>query len=231
LAAFAPRADAACPAASRVTLLIIGQSLGSWWPITPADVAFIDRLRQTGETRPISILNTAVGGSSLLYATRPASAPDHYWWDERTRSPGPLLVKALDRIKRATDRPNVIAVMNGQQDSWSWRPAAGYDLMPSFYTAMVGVIGRLRSACAPQTPTSVPVIVERLGTRSTGWESYPGMAPVREAQDRLVARSGFNAHWGARPTADEVLRDVVHPTDTGFAWRGVETADATRGRV
>lgn len=223
------KAEAA--AAGGVRLLMVGQSLGAWWDRTPAWEAFVDRLRATGETRPISWINAAAGGSAALRRYVPAGYPSLYWWDETTTAAGPLTARAIRMVKASAERPTAIVWVHGERDSAVYPGGGDEALFRAYYNAVSYTIGRLRMAIAPAAPLSIPVIIQRLGPRSGGMDEYRGMAIVREAQAALIGRKGWNAHWGARPDAALPLRDQVHPTDEGFAWLGLETADAIRGRV
>ncbi len=223
------RSEAAPP--SGIRLLVVGQSLGAWWDRTPAWDSFVARLRATGETRDISWINAAAGGSAALKRFAPTGYPSLYWWDETTTASGPLTARAIRMVQSSATKPNVILWVHGERDSAVY-PSGGDDaFFRAYYNAVSYTLGRLRLACSPKAPLSIPVIIQRLGPRSGGMEQFPGMAIVREAQAALVGRKGWNAHWGARPDASIALRDQVHPTDDVFAWFGDETADAIRGRV
>lgn len=214
-----------------IRLLMVGQSLGAWWDRTPAWDSFVARMRQTGETRDLSWINGAAGGSAALKRYVPTGYPSLYWWDDETTASGPMLARAIRMVQASTAKPNAIVWAHGERDSAVYPGGDDVGFFRAYYNAVSYIIGRLRLACSPTAPLSIPVIIQRLGPRSGGMDQYPGMPIVREAQAALVGRKGWNVHWGARPDASIALRDQVHPTDEAFAWFGLETADAIRGRL
>lgn len=190
------------------------------------------RLRQTGETRPITMLDVAVGGTSALKRHRPRD--DSYWWDEDHNRPGPVLRRAVEMIKRENAAPNVLLWVQGERDSAAYAGGTGAEDMAFlrlYRDAVVGIVGTLRAACSPNAPGAIPAFVQRLGPRNGEMDYFRGMTVVRRAQQHVVDTRGAGIYWGARPDATIPTRDWLHPTDDGFAWLGEETAEAMRGRV
>lgn len=222
---------AAAPAPS-IRLLIAGQSLGSYWTHSPAFSAFVRRLRQTGETRPITMLDVAVGGTSALKCHRPRD--DGYWWDEDRNRSGPVLRRAVEMIKRENAASNAILWVHGERDSAAYAGTTSAEDMAFlrlYRDAVLAIIATLRSACSPNAPLTIPAFVQRLGPRNGEMDYFRGMPIVRRAQQHVVEARGAGIYWGARPDATIPTRDGLHPTDEGFAGIGEETSEAVRGRI
>lgn len=225
------RADAAPLAAYRapaVRVLGMGQSLMRLWRVPGLRVweTFVARLRQCGETRPISMINTAVDGSAALKRYVSAAAPRTYWWDENTGRPGPLLLDTLAVLRASSIQPTCLVWSQGGQDSMAYRgktdaDAAEFIRLESL--AMIRIFDTIKSAIG-----NVPVFVEGLHARS-GHTDWWGMTQFHAAQALVVGRPGI--YWAARPGPDLSTTDGTHYDATGGAWIGRETADAIRGRV
>lgn len=211
-----------------------GQSLAAHWMTTPAFASFRKRLQDLGETRSIAMTNVAVGGSSLLKKYCSTQYPTYYWWDETKNVPGPMLERAITMLKRDTQKVNVLLWVQGERDSGMYHgktEAEDRAFHDEYVSCALKVFNALRRAVNPTAPLSVPVFVQQLGPRSSGWAPYRGMPIVRKAEATLVGKKGYNIYWGCRPDPFIELKDGVHPSDASYEWIGLDTADCMRGRI
>lgn len=227
---------AAAAAADHVCILIVGQSNGVRWTSGEAVAwrAFLDRLRATGETRPISCLNVALGGASMLKRYAPKAYPSRYHWDDVAGRPGPMAIDAVAAIRAAPVKPTAILLVQGEQDSnlyraEHWSGAAAF--VAAFEDATRRSIDALRSAINHRHPAAVPVFIQSLGPREGEWFHRPGQRLVRSAHAMIVGRPGWRAYNGPRPLLGITTVDGVHYDADALQWIGGEAADEMRGRI
>lgn len=217
-------------------ILIAGQSLGMRWftPGSEAQPAFTAKMRQCGETRPISFLNCCTGGSAAL--RRYATDPSRYWLEDDGDAEGPAMAAARAQLARVMTLPTVILWTQGETDSGQYigGQANAADYITAEAAAIDTITGRLALACS--VTGDLPVFIQHLGPRvipQTGEEVMDvadgRMSIYRQAQELVISQPGY--YGGARPDASLPLADDIHPTAEAMGWIGEQTALEMIGRV
>lgn len=203
--------------------LVLGQSLASAWHYTDAAFAFDQRMIEHGfNLRPQTMIH-AVGGAACEKRYDP-DPPNRHWFNATTIAPGPLLSAAYNAVLAMPEKPDLVILHQGQQDSLI-DPASATE-RAALKLAFFKVLDLIRAAINPGNRYAVPAFINFNG-RVTSTGNPGGYQAVRDIQHDVIATWGasHNIHAGA-DTYDLPLSDVVHLTPEAAAEAGRRSADA-----
>lgn len=162
--------------------------------------------------RIITLANGSTGGSA-------ASKTSHatlYWWDPATQTPGPMLHDFFDDIDAAGILPTAILWSQGEADS---HEIGGVTSRTQYKQCLEAIFTAMRTRLGP-----LPVFIQRIGRRGSGFTNTGGVQAVREVQAELIAAHAWCHDAGE--TYDLPLHDQVHLSDAGYVAAAARNAHA-----
>jgi len=150
--------------------------------------------------------NGATGGS----AAAKTSDDTNYWWDNAASKRGTALKTFYSNFREVGFRPNIILWSQGEQDSAN----IPSNTTPAEYKqALLSIFQDIRAEYG-----DIPIVIQKIGRRTTGYSNTGGYQAVRDVQNELIAEYDW-IHDGAETydlglyTGDSMN---VHLTDTAY---------------
>lgn len=167
--------------------------------------------------KSVILVDASTGGSAAAKTTDPVT----YWWDVANNLRGPSLDTFYQAAEDAGIRPTAILWAQGEADSHQIGLVTS---RTDYKQALEAVFADMRAAFG-----DIPVYIQKIGRRTSGYINTGGIQAVREVQTELVSENSW-CHEAAE-IYDLDLYDGVHLDDAGYVTAARRNAQAVLGVI